>query len=562
MPLSPPTAAAIDQKLRDDFRRRLKDFGISVDAADPVLAVLFRTFARQLEVLYSDTDGIRLALLDELINGLSIPNRVARPAQTIVRFGLDRHTQHLGAGTALAGETESGETLVFATDADMVVSTARIAIGATYQNGSLQLMGGVDMPDDVRTARASLDPVAADLGGCPAIFLAIEDLPASHLTRHSFFFEINSQALGIARALRTENWCLASPDGAFEAQGILRPRRANGGVQVLRWLIKDAQPAGANAPGQLEVPALPDGFYSGKCFVFPEVAQDQRLLCRCPRAMEPAFGRMFGAPQGFLSKQRAWIRISMPSGIGNLHTALTSINLHAISASNVDCFNQTVYFDKHGSSIPVSKQAGTSSYLVAPISIFGECGSEYAPEFQPSFDAGVGRYSLENGRIVLTPARGLDDRLDTYANLRLWVTSGARANGVGAGKVQTFIKPAPGLRISNLTAAAGGTNEEGFAEAHARFADAVLSRDRLVTRTDLVTALRAFDRRVLGAELAAGLHRGVHGLQRVQRVTLHLNRDDFIDPSEESRVLTDEIKTYLGQRFLYDMELAIDVEWK
>jgi hypothetical protein len=563
MASSPLTAAGIDQKLRDDFGRRLKDFGIAVDAADPVLAVLFRTFARQLETLYAETDGIRLSLLDELINGLGIANRVARPAQTILRFGLDRKTQFLAAGTALAGEAESGEKVVFATDADIVVSNARIAMVATYQNGSLRLQGGIDMPDDVRSARASLDPVAADLGGCPAIFLAIESLPDSHLSRHSLFCEINSEAIGIARALHNESWCIASPDGVFEAKGILRPRRANAGVKVLEWLVRDRPPDDGSTPGELEAPALPDGFYSGKCFVFPEVPPGKRFLCRCPRAMEPAFSRMFGSPQSFLSKERAWIRISMPSGIGNLHTALTSISLHAISASNVECFNQTIYFDKHGASVPVSKQAGTSSYLVAPLSIFGEGGSEYLPEFQPSFDAGAGRYSLQNGRIILTPARSLDDRLDTYANLRLWVTTGAFANNVGAGKVQFFIKPsASGMPISNLTAAAGGTNEEGYREARARFSDAVLSRDRLVTRTDLITALRAFDRRVRGAELAAGLYRGVHGLQRVQRVTLHLNRGDFIDPSEESRVLTEEVKSYLGQRFLYDMELAVDVEWK
>jgi hypothetical protein len=253
----------------------------------------------------------------------------------------------------------------------------------------------------------------------------------------------------------------------------------------------------------------------------------------------------------------------MPLGIGNLHTALTSISVHAISASNVECFNQTVYFDKHGPSVPVSKQAGTSSYLVAPLSIFGECGSEYLPEFQPSFDAGAGRYSLQSGRIMLRPARSLDDRLDTYANLRLWVTTGARANSVGAGKVQVFVKPvSAGMRVSNLTAAAGGASEEDYSQARARFEDAVLSRDRLVTRTDLITALRAFDRRVRGAELAAGLQRGVQGLQRVQRITIHLSRGDFIDPSEESRVLAEDIKAYLSQRFLYDLELAIDVEWK
>jgi hypothetical protein len=556
-----PTAAGIDQKLRDDFRSRLKDYGITSDAVDPVLAILFRTFARQLEILYADTDGIRLALLDELINGLSIPNRSARPAQTMLRFAVDRDAQYLSAGTALAGESENGGKFVFATDKGIIVSCARIAVAASYQQGMLRVLGS-DLPEHVRSARPSLEPVKADLGGCPALFLGIENLPANHLSQHSVFFEFNSDALGMARGLRSENWCLASSDGCFDGRGILRPKRANAGVTVLDWLIKERPPDGAEPEDTHDTLALPDGFYSGQSFVFPKVERARAFLCRCPRLMEPVFGRMFGSPSQFLSEDRAWLRISMPSGIGSLDTAITSIALHSISASNVECFNQTVKFDKHGASVPVSKQAGTSSYLAAPLSIFGEGGSQYLPEFQPSSDAGAGRYSIQNGRIILTPARGQDDRLDTYANLRLWMTAGGRANNVGAGKVQTFVQPAAArVRANNLTAAAGGTNEEGYAEARARFAAAILSRDRLVTRADLITALKAFDRRVMAADLAASVQRGTHGLQRVQKVTLRLNRGDFIDPAEESRILTEEIRDYLAQRFLYDMELAIDLEW-
>src|SRR5215469_4590939 len=128
MPLSIPSAAEIDRKLRDDFARRLQDFGISTEGADPVLAVLFRTFARQLEALYSETENIRLALLDELINGLGIRNRSARAAQTVVRFGVDRNPELVHAGTALSGNSETGENVVFTSDADVLVSRARIAL--------------------------------------------------------------------------------------------------------------------------------------------------------------------------------------------------------------------------------------------------------------------------------------------------------------------------------------------------------------------------------------------------------------------------------------------------
>jgi hypothetical protein len=563
MPLSLPTAAGIDQKLRNDFRNRLKDYGITADSSDPVLALLFRSVAKQLEVLYTEIDGIRLALLDELISGLGFPNRAARAAQTIVRFGGCRNSENLRRGTALAGETETGQKLVFATDADVIVSGARIAVAAIYQSGTLRLMG-IEMPDEVQAARPSLEPLSVSLGGCPAIYLAIDNLPSGHLSGHSLFFEISSDAPGIARALQTENWCLATHDGVFEARGILRPHQQNAGVRSLAWLMRKEQPAeSTTSSAPVEFPELPDGFYAGRCFIFPDVPDDGEFLCRCPRAMETAFQRLFGSPQSVLNKDRAWIRISMPQGIGNLSTALHTITLHAISASNIECFNQTVYFDKHGTSIPVGKDGGAQYYLVAPISIFGESGSEYVPKFQPTFDDRVGRYTLENGRIGLTPARNSDDRPDTYVNLRLWLTAGARAKEVGPGKIQEFAEPAAaGLRISNLTAAAGGADEESFAEARSRFAEAVLSRDRLITRSDVITALRAFDRRVLGATLAAGLERGAQGMKRIQQITVQLNREDFIDPLEEGRILAEEIRLYFGQQFFYDMDLAISLEWK
>jgi hypothetical protein len=349
----------------------------------------------------------------------------------------------------------------------------------------------------------------------------------------------------------------------FEGTGVLRPRTANAGVRLLEWLIAGSRDSLAGEEVPRDFPTLPAGFYSGRCFVFPEIAADRRFLCRCPRAMEPAFARMFGAPQSVLSKERAWLRVGLPPAIGDVHTALHSVTLHAISASNVEVFNQTVYFDKHGTSIPVSGAAGSGSYLLSPLSISGEGGSEYLPEFHPSSDHSVGRYSIRNGRIVLTPARGPDGKPDAYANLRLWVTSGARGNQVGAGAVQTFAEPAPaGLRMMNLTAAAGGANEESFTDARSRFAEAVLSRDRLVTRSDFLTALRAFDRRVLGASLSADLKRGIRGLHRVQRIRVQLEREAFLDPLAEGPVLAREIESYLAERFLYDMELHVDLEWK
>ncbi len=554
------TAVEIDKKLRDDFRRRLKDFGISAETADPVLAVIFRTFAGQLETLYSDTERIRLALLDELIAGLGIERRAARASQTIVRFLVDRDSELIDAGTELLGEAQSGERLTFTTDASIAASGARLALAATYQDGSLQLMPGIEMPEAVAAARPAVDPVKINLGATPALFLALEELPAMHLSRLGFFFELGPDAGSILRALPHEPWCLASPDGSMGAQGILRPLRRNAGIRTLDWLVQAPAAAGES---DAEVPELPDGFYAGRGFVFPEVPAERRFVCKMPKAMEPALTKIFGraTPQVF-EQPRAWLRISFPRRVADLHTGIASVWLHAVSASNVECFNETVRFEEHGTSIPISREAGTAKYLVAPLSIFGEAKAAYLPEFQPSSDPNVGRYNIHNGRIQLRPARHPDDRPESYANLRLWVSSGALANSVGPGKVQGFLKRASAVRVSNPTAAAGGNDTEGFQQAQARFATAILSRDRIVTRQDLVAAVRAFDRRILDADVSLGLDRTETGLRRVQRVRCLVDKEEFLDPPAEGRVLEQELSGHLRTRFLYDTDLSLELVWK
>src|SRR5882672_190544 len=127
------SAAEIDLKLRDDFRRYLREYGIESTLIDPVLAVLFRTLASQIYAISSDTDRLRTALLDELLNGLGFERRFAHPAQLVVRYDCQAEPVHVGAGTTLSGEPESGGRMSFTTDYGMTVSSARIAAVFVYQ---------------------------------------------------------------------------------------------------------------------------------------------------------------------------------------------------------------------------------------------------------------------------------------------------------------------------------------------------------------------------------------------------------------------------------------------
>lgn len=560
MPYKPANLAEIDTKLREDFRRRLIEAGYQQgDVNDPVLRILFRSFAGQVEALYAAPEHVREAFLDELISGLGLEPRMARPAQTVVRFYSEGAPFVIGAGSELLGETAAGEKLIFTTDHGIAVSAARITLAAAYQEGALQLAAGMQLPDELLSAQPSYDPVPASLGASPCLYLAVENLPAAHVSGHSFFFDISSAFPSMGKALLRATWCLASAAGRFEAAGILRPERANAGVRVLRWL-RDGNGAESEAG---ERPALPDGFYAGKVVVLPDVTEPQKFLSTAPKPLEAPLSRIFRGPGARWAMPRAWIRILMPPDAPNLHNAIQSIALHAMTASNVTDFNQTIVFEKQGTSIPVSREAGTSRFLVAPLSVTGENNAPYISEFRPSPNPGAGRYAVRNGRIDLTPARRPAGSADRIVTLRTWVTAGLLGNTVPAGKVQGLLKPddCRGLRMNNPMPAAGGTDGEPLESAQARFGRALLSRDRIVTKVDLDCAVRTFDERIRGVRVHAALEPSARGLQRVERVVLSLDPDGFQSPDEESRVLRDDLEAWLRERALYDVGVVVECEW-
>ena len=563
------SAAAIDLRLRDDFRRYLREYGIEPTVIDPVLAVLFRTLASQLHVLVSDSDRLKAALLDELLEGLGFARRFAHPAQLVVRYRCPADPAHIGSGTILTGEPESGGRMCFSTDYGISVSSARIAAvfiyeGAQNAEGRLRLLSGLELPEQTLRAGPSWAAVPASLGVHPAVYIAVENLaPPLNLSRHGIFLQTSPEAALLNAQLACENWCLASSHGTFTAEGILRPAPLNAGQLRLSWLCRVADPAVNTAPADdvAEIPQLPGGFWRGRCFVLPYIPSERHFLCEAPRGLESPLRAVFERPALWL-RPRAWLRIQFDSRVEPLHTAISAIHLHAQSASNIECANLTVRFGEHGCTVPISRESGGASFLVAPLSITGESGDSYLPDFQPTFRPGTGRYRLHQGHLTLVPGRMPDGREESYANVRLWMTLGSIGNQIGVARLTSFARPPiRGLSVENITAAAGGNNGEGLHAAHRRFSEALLSRQRLLTRNDLEVAIRSFDTRIASIDVHPLLVRGARGLRRLHRITVSAVRDRFAAPEEEGRALIADLDGFLKERLPLDIDADLELAW-
>ena len=552
----PPRAVEIDRKMREDFARRLKEgYGISGENTDPILAVLFRTFAVQIEDIYKEAgEAIPPAVLDELIAGLGMPERRSRPAQLVVKFSLPSGEQLFESGTELIGETNSGERLVFALDNDVQISTARLVFAGTYQGGQLRLLSGIDLPDEFEKAKPSFEPAPAALGPMPAVFLAI-DLPEDgFLDRHGLYFELAPQSRVLAQALKREFWCVLDNAGAVNSKGLLRPRPGRCGIRELCWL---------SDPLTDSSDFLAEGFYGPRSFILPTFPSDRRFSSAIPQQMDEAIHRIFGkATDSLFDKKRAWIKIGLPE-CHNLNEEIVRIALHCVTASNLEILNQTLYFKLTGTSVPVSSEGGTTKHLVLPISVLGESGTTYLMESQPSGETSVGRYRFRNGRIEITPAQSPEGIADQFANVRLLVSDGTRANSVAAGSIKTFISRGapPGLTVTNLTAAAGGSDGEPSKHARERFAELLLCRERVVTQSDLENVVKAFEPKVSQVRIRPTLERTPKGLRRIHRVTVVVPKDLLLDVDEQSRVLQQELEYHLRDRVLIDLDVRVAVEW-
>jgi hypothetical protein len=553
----PPRPTEIDKKLRDDFRRLLKEYGVTTQETDPILAVLLRSFAAQVAEVYEQAaENIPLAILDELMSGLGMPERRARAAQTVVRFGLSSGRESFEGMTELLGESGSREKLTFTLDTSIDVSAARIALVAIYQDGMLRIHHGTELTKELEDARPSFDGAPAELGANPAIYIAVDVNDAEHLSRHGFYFELLPEARDLAAYLKREVWCLIDDEGGIRAEGLLRPHAASGGVRKLEWLVGSKEAS--------EEALLPEGFYGSRVFVLPHIPSARRFLTQIPMKMEAPLRRIFQQTErkNLFDARRAWLRIGLPKEAAKVSEDLIRVALHCATASNIETLNETINFSEDGAIVPLTTGGGRARHLVKMLSVKGERGSTYLLDTEPSADEGAGRYRVRLSRLEIEPALDARGDADSYVNVRALLSNGELGNDVAAGGIKGFLNRAMQrtLELRNVTGASGGDDGSNLLETRRRFTEMLLSRERPVTYPDLEAMTRAFEPKIRAVEATPVLERGADGLHRVQRVTITLDRDAFVLPEIEAEVLKRELEASLQERSLLGLEIRVVVK--
>lgn len=563
--LRPPerTAGDIARELREQFTRRLYEITGAQAQPDPVLGALFHSLAVQIDRVYQEADQVFFAAaLDDLIRGLGMPARLARPAQSVVQFTQIQGREAVSPEVELIGYQVSGEQIVFAPDATVDIAPIELVFAAIAEGGRLTTLPGARLPwANVPLLPGTSTPtdVAAN---APVIFLAFDTDPG-HLSRIGIFVETTGPAAGIATTLARSPWQLLDAGGRVTERGVMRSTLTRGGMRRLRFFTDSAGTADAGAEVSLVLP-LVGGVYGGSLWVMPDLPPDRRWKSHPPPAIAQAVPKLMPPGQErALDRQLAWLQIPLPAGTRGAGGQIARFAVNCVTASNIEVWSEQIDFDRMGSVVSHRPLGSTDRHVMGVLSVVGETGAPYLEVSDLEAPAGSGRFRYRgNARFEFVPARQASGRFDSYAMLRLLYCDGDAGNGIGVGEVKqirTELAKNPILRVANLTPSKGGAAPPAYSDARDRFAELLRTRERVVTAADIEIAARATEPRIGRVDVESASEITDAGLGLVTRVTAVVSPDEFADPEAELERLRTELETYLGERCMIGQRIIVAI---
>lgn len=561
--LRPPERSANDiaRELRAQFTRSLFDVTGAEAPPDPILAALFESLAMQVDRVYQEADQVFFAAaLDDLIRGLGMPARLARPAQAVVQWSQIQARETVASDVELLGYRASGEQIVFAPDAAVEIAPTELAFAGLIEGGRLTTIAGARLPG----ANAPVLPgssTPAPAGAAPLILLAF-DCDPGHLSRLGIFFDTPGATGPILSIIARSPWQLLDANGTATERGVLRSTPGRGGVRNLAF-FREPTPGAEPAPSARAVP-LAGGVYGSSLWVMPEISPDRRWKGMIPPAFKELVPRVLPAGhERALDRQLAWIQIPLPAGTRAVANQLNRVAVNCVTASNIEIWNEQIDFDRMGSVVSHRPMGDASRHVMGVLAVTGESGTTYLDASDLEAPAGTGRYRYRgNARFEFSPAKQASGRFDSYAMLRLLYCDGDEGNAIAPGEIKqlrTDLPRNPIARVASLTPSKGGAAPPKYEDARDRFAELLRTRERIVTAADIEIAARAFEPLLRRVEVDAASEITDAGLGLVTRVTAFAAREDFAAPEAELERLTTELERYLQDRCMIGQRIQVTI---
>ena len=307
---------------------------------------------------------------------------------------------------------------------------------------------------------------------------------------------------------------------------------------------------------------LSAGSYGRQCVVFPPIPAERRMRSAPPaRFAEALRVLMPEKQQDTLDRPLIWVQVPLPAGLSRVADELQRVALHAVTASNIEIYNERIQFDRMGSSVTLRPEGRTDQYLLGLLSVSGEKGDAYVNDSSIAAPAEAGRYRFRSGQLECRPHRQPTGRFDGYAMARFLFCDGARANGIEVGAVKRIASPLSNVtaRVANLAVSRGGSAPPPYVDARIRFAELLRTRDRVVTIDDVEITARAFEPRIRRVDVSTASELGPQGVRQVDVVNVRVAPGDFADPDAELPRLGTLLQTHLQQRVIMGRGVRVTV---
>lgn len=548
------TAAQVAADLRRDFETAVHADG-SEGLPDPVLAILFQTLGAQVGRVYQEAEQeFPVAVLEDLMEGLGMPPRLAQPAQTVVRFSGIEQREPVGPDTQLTGHARTGDLLGFAPDEEIELSPTTLAFAAVYEAGRLYAVSGARVPDGPAIPPES---VPLELAAAPTLYLAF-DVDDAHLGGLGLFVDGDGRVTG---ALGRSPWQLLDARGCVYEAGVLRAWPGRAGVRRLGWL-REGPPAGGSGEAGRAL-ALPPGPYGARVWVFPRIPAERRHRSGPPPALAEAAALLLPEEAaGALERPLAWVQVPLPAELHGVADAVQRIEANCVTASNLEVWSEYISFERMGSAFRVVPEGKPGAHVVGVLSVVGQRGDRYVEDDAVDAPPGAGRWRYRDRRVEVRAARHPTGQSDYHAVVRMLLSDGARGNDVDVGQVCRINASLANVtaQVTSLAVSREGKPPPAHADTKLRFAELLRTRERVVTAADVELAARAFEPRVAAVEVEGRAEPGPGGVARVVRVTARVHRADFAEPETELPRLCALLEEHLQARAVLGYQVRVSVE--